>query len=450
MEELIEKGDSYLKNEDYDNAIRCYLECLEIEDRIDIRFKLCYLYILTKDYEIAFYYFINCYLIDDDYVNIDYNLGIFLFSMLIKLPDEYLETVKNMDMSDIKILNTDIGYQDIDVQNNIRNLIMEQSFALIKDMLDKKVDFSSNMYNLVTKELINNIVEFQIEEYKYQLNLIKSEDYIGLKEYLESVGEIRKLSRANEYTLKLVNELINLKTNSKMIEKINFKTDSIVEAIDCKDYELALEISKKYCYRNLKDRNNDIFYLLLNEIVKELKIIEQANTIDILDMDLGNIMSLDSLESIQVEVDYNKTVDNLVKYLEENNLYDMYKEIDNFLSSINKLEYHFFIVDLIKLSELENDFKLDKVRSVLEKLSLDTFDFRVGEYINYFYISLDNSEYMKAQVCLDIIKNAWRLGQEFNVAFKLEIILNIYSKEKIDDNCLTEKILKLTNKNKRL
>ena len=32
MEELIEKGDSYLKNEDYNNAIRCYLECLEIED----------------------------------------------------------------------------------------------------------------------------------------------------------------------------------------------------------------------------------------------------------------------------------------------------------------------------------------------------------------------------------------------------------------------------------
>ena len=54
---------------------------------------------------------------------------------------------------------------------------------------------------------------------------------------------------------------------------------------------------------------------------------------------------------------------------------------------------------------------------------------------------------MKAQVCLDIIKNAWRLGQEFNIASKLEIILNLYSKGKIDDNYLTEKILKLTNKN---
>ena len=125
----------------------------------------------------------------------------------------------------------------------------------------------------------------------------------------------------------------------------------------------------------------------------------------------------------------------------------VYKEIDDFLMSINRLEYRFFLVDIIKLVEEDNDFNL--LKKVIKELQEGTFKFRVGEYINNFYISLERGEYKKSRIYLDIIKNAWKLGMEFKMAGNLERLLNRYDK-KDDSNDLTFKLRSLTNDKNKL
>ena len=346
MEELMNLGDSYLENKDFEEAIKCYLKCLEINDNNFVKLKLCYLYILTRDYEMAFYYFINCYQVDPDYINIDYNLGIFLFSMLINLPDEYLDDVLNMELEDVEVLKDDLGYQNIKKENNLRSLIINQSFVLVKDILDKKIDFTNSIYNLIIKELINNIVEFQRETYDYQLKLVKAQEYQELIANLESSASKRQLSIKEIYILRLVKELVEIKDTFEIPIKVNFKTNSLYEAIDCKNYHLALEINKAYCHANFINRDNDIMFRLLNEIVKEINAIEEVNQgSDILDMDLGDIMEFDDMNFEIGEVDADEVISNIINYLNNNDLAMVYKEIDDFLIRINKLEYRFFLIN---------------------------------------------------------------------------------------------------------
>ena len=422
MEELIKLGDYYIDNHDYLNAINTYLKCLEISDTNYIKLKLSYLYMLIKDYETSFYYFINSYIVEDDYINIDYNLGLYLFSMLIKLPEKYLNNVKNMELEDIEILESDVGYEDIEMQNKIRTLILNQDFNAVKDYIDK--DFDSNIYNLIIKKLVDNIIEEREEENKYLINLILNKYYDDILDYLESVSKYRKLNKYLEYCLKLVKDFINLSNLDSFI-KVNYKTNSVYKAIDCNNYELALELEKEKCYKRKEDCNNSLLYLLLNEIVKEIKVIEMVNQEDIFDMDLGEVVELNN-SKISSNLDYNLVFNNIVKYFNDNDLYNVYREIDNLLLNINNGNYRFLIIDLIKLGDL------DKVKQVIKDLIANTYEFRLGEYIDYFYIALSNKNYMEARIYLDIIRNAWKLGFEFDIVADLENILNKYdSFEKI-------------------
>ncbi len=440
MEELIKEGNYYIENKDYNNAIKCYLKCLEIKDNSYIKLKLSYLYLLLNDYETSCYYFINSYQIDSDYINIDYNLGLYLFSMLINLPDEYLDSVLNMTIEDIEILETDIGYQDIEFSNKIRNLLLNQSFTLVNDYITSNPDFTSNIFNLIIKELVTKIIKFKKEENKYLRNLIKNQSYQEIIDYLENSQKVRKLNEYLEYCLKLVKELINLKDNLESVDKINFKTNSVYKAIDCKDYERALQLEKNNCYKTKEDINSDILYLLLSKIVLELKVIKIINDEDIFDIDLGEIFE-DNNSSLENNLDYELVFSNIVKYLNDNDLYQLYNEIDKLLNSINKVNYRFLIIDLIKLGDL------DKVKELIKKLTLDIYEFSLGEYINYFYNSLVNKRYSETHIYLDIIKNAWRLGYDFTEVNVLEKILNRYDSN--IDSSLTIK-LSLTNKNNKL
>ena len=102
----------------------------------------------------------------------------------------------------------------------------------------------------------------------------------------------------------------------------------------------------------------------------------------------------------------------MINYLTRSDVDNAINTLKDYLNTINKNEYIYLIINLIKLSLLENDKTFTKPIIVLTYISRDNYNFDLSQYIQGFYIAISQNKLEQAKIYLDIIKDAKRIGQE--------------------------------------
>lgn len=430
IDDLFYFGKKLIAKKEYDKATRCFEKCYELNhDHFGVCFQLFLRSIRNKNYKKAFEYFEHFYNTDNKFYNADNNFYLYLLSMITELPEKFKDYARLLIFEDFKVNPKDKRYKNIYIQNKIRLSVLSQKFILAVKQLNETIKEKGKLsiQDIVIKILLTQAIQVQIKNKNKILELLKKQNYEGLVEFLAGIERNHNLSICDMYIMKLSKTLVDLNKSSNVPQKIVDSTDNLFEAIDGKNYELALEISTFNMHNQNINSNleNDAIHILLeniNEKVKELKQgqIENHN----LKEDLPKISSNEEKNVASMS-----TFEDIIRSLTNNDLDNSFIALRNYLGSIDKREYEFLIIDLIKISLLENDIAFTKPMVVLTYISRNDFEFNISEYIQNFYICLSQNHFDQARIYLDIISKSNNLGQECVLTDGLKQILDSTEKK---------------------
>lgn len=422
VDELLYYGKQLIAQKEYDKATQCFEKCFQIDPtHTGVCFQLFLRCVQKKDYEKAFEYFDVFYNSKNEFYNADSNFYLYMLSMITELPEIYREYAKYLKFEDFRVDYKDKRYANVYLQNKIRTSALNQKFILAAKQLNESVQEkgSLSVQDIIIKTLLTQAIEIQTQNRNTVISLIKQKKYEEIIEFYERLLNSHYLSTSDSYTLTLTRELLNIIKFKNVPEKQVYSTKDIFTAIDGKNFELALSLAsvRNQAYNSSGDDN--AIYLLLNEIVnrsKELK---------------GNISKTQEITPVTTPKEVAKPVvepqtivthtspvsssaifADIIRYLMSNDLDNSIRTLRNYLASINKSEYEFLIVDLIKMSLLERDIAFTKPMTALTLISRENYSFDISSYIQEFYINLSQNKFEEARLYLDIISKGNKLGQD--------------------------------------
>ena len=441
VDELFYYGKQLIAQKEYDKATQCFQKCFEIDPtHTGVCFQLFLRCIQNKDYEKAFEYFDIFYHSEDEFYNADSNFYLYLLSMITPLPENHREYAKFLKFEDFRVDFKDKRYTNVHLQNKVRLSALNQRFALATKQLNEAINEKGRLsvQDIITKTLLTQANEVQIQNRSNVVNLIKQKKFEDIIEFYQRMQSFHHLSILDSYTLILANELLNIIQTNDIPEKKIFSTEDIFEAIDGKNYELALSLATARNQKLNVNNDDNNFYLLLDEIVskcrelndndrKEQKrtsvtISEKTNEPSETSSDIEHKSSLNIGTSSFADI---------IKFLMNNDFDNSFRTLRAYLASLNKSDYEFLIVNLIKISLLEKDIAFTKPMTALTLISRESYSFDISTYIQEFYINLSQNKFEEARIYLDIISKGNKLGQDCIITDGLYQVLA--SSEKILD-----------------
>lgn len=418
VDELFKYGKVLISKKEHDKAIQCFKKCYEIDpNHSKTCFQLFLKNIRDKDYENAFIYFDVLFKTDNPYYNIDNNFYLYLLSIITNIPSEYKEYAMNLTYEDIRINFSDKRYIDIEKQNKIRSSVFLRSFPYALKQLNIQIKQQNivTVQDIIIKDLLVQAIEVQSINKNTLIELAQNKEYKKIVEYLEEKQEMHKLSLTDNYILKLANEIISLKETQQVPEKNIFETEIMFDAIDGRNYELALNLSNSYnLEKNIKNSEHPI-NLLLSDICA---IIKQIST-EVIEKNISKEESKDT-KSIYDSFSFS----DIMVFLMKSDIDNAFIALSNYMDSINKKEYEFLIMDLIKLSLIEKDIAFSKPMLALTYISRGIFEFDIANYIQEFYLALQQKKFDEARIYLDIISKSNNLVEEVILTDGLLQVLN--------------------------
>ena len=439
IDALFYYGKQLIAAKEYDKATACFEKCYELDPtHAGTCFQLFLRKIQTHDYVAAFEYFEKFYNVDNKYYNADSNFYLYLLNIITDIPESHKKYARFIQFEDIKVDFNDKRYDNAQIQNRIRTAALNKKFSFALKQLNDSIKQSGKLsvQDIIIRTLLYQAIEKQNNEKKEILSLISSENYTEATNYLEELDEQRGLSVVDRYTLQLVRDLNNLIQTGKAPEKQIFSTDKLFEAIDGKNYELALSLNSEYLNKYNISLNDSAMYILLLEIKKRLS----KNTVK-----KEQIETLYKEEKQEVEEQPAATSSNatntfadIINLLMKNDLENSFRTLREYLNSINKSEYEFLIIDLIKISIMEKDIAFTKPMTAFTHVCRENFVFDIFEYIQNFYETLAQNRFGEARVYLDIISKSNKLGQSCVLTEELEQVLKKTENYKRDSKILNQ------------
>lgn len=433
IDELFRYGKKLIAEKDYDKAIECFKKCYELDpNHSGACFQLFLRSISKKDYEAAFKYFEVLSDTENPYYSADSNFYLYLLSIITDIPDKHKEYARYLKIEDIRVDFNDKRYQDIPQQNKIRIAVLQRKFPYALKLLN---DLTAQHGSLTVQDIITRTLLFQALEVENKskstlIELAKNKDYEEIVNYLHAKQKRHNLSLTDTYTLKLVNEIINLQQTKQIPEKTIFQSEKLFEAIDGNNYDLAFSLCESYNSTNNINNSENTINLLLTDICDMIKQISsplQTPTEIIEDQFVEEpaeeVLYEEPISSIK-NASSSASFSDVIRFLMKSDLENAFKVLRNYMESINKKEYEFLIVDLIKLSLIEKDLAFTKPMIALTYVSRENFMFDISNYIQEFYVTLSQNRFDEARIYLDIISKADKLGQDCILTERLLKVLN--------------------------
>ncbi len=412
IEQLFYYGKQLIAQKEYTKATQCFQKCFEINpNHPGVCFQLFLRCIQNKDYKKAFEYFDVFYNGENDFYNADSNFYLYLLSMITELPKNHKDYARFLKIEDFKVDFNDKRYLNSYLQNKIRLNALNQKFTLAAKQLNEAIQEkgSLSVQDIITKTLLSQAIEVQIQNRNNIINLIKQQKFEDIIEFYKKMEASHRLSMSDNYTYILTNELLKIINTKTVPEKKVFKTENIFEAIDGKNFELALSLATARNQKCNINNNDSNIFLLLDEIVtrcqklnddinQEKKIIPSEKKLKL--SDEANIKR------------HTSTFADIIRFLINGDLNNTFKVLKAYLTNLNKDDYEFLIVDLIKISLLEKDIAFTKPMTALTLISRENYFFDISTYIQEFYLNLSQNKFEEARIYLDIISNSNKLGQD--------------------------------------
>ena len=390
--------------EDKEKSFKCLEKCFSIKPTNSMTFQLFIQTLKKHDYEKVFYYFDYLYEKNLNNQN-DYNLYLYLLNMITDVPDKYKEIVKNIKLDDM--INKKFNF--LHPINKIRISVSNQRLKLASNQLREYLNNKNCIPSLfLTSELLYQTIGLENDRIDKIIKLLEDEKYDYVVQILENVKIKHQLNQTENYILTLTYDLLNIKNTNKIPDKIETSTDDFFEAIDNKNYELAVSLYDSKI-------SNKAIYILLENIIKETR-------------------KKIKMEEFQLET---VTFKDIIVSLMNNDIENSIQTLNKYLKNINQEKYMFLIVNLIKISLLENDQAFTKPMLALSLIVNENFKFDLSEYIQNFYQTLALKEFDKTKIYLDIIEKSEQLGQTCILTNNLKQILEIteqqYNKKNIEE-----------------
>lgn len=432
VKDLYKYGRRLNQKKEYEKAVLCFEKCYQLNPNdINICFQLFFRNILIHDYENALKYFEILDDNDDEYYTSDNNLYIYLLNIITELPEKYKSYAKHIKYEDLKAKDDDKRFGDIVLENKIRKAIHNKKFAVAAKMLNKILNEKGtlNFQNIIVKNLLLQVKEVKDNRRNIILDMINNEEYQNIFDYLINLEEQIYLDKNDYLIKKIVQNLIYMNKTSKIPKIEIMSTDRFTDAVVGQNFELALSLMEKTHIETGLAQDENPIYLLLVKINEQLNKIKSEKNIDIEEeIENKNEKSIEKetivLEPQPIAQNTNYTFIDITKYLMQQDLENAFVALRNYLENINKKQYEFLIVDLIKLSVIENDIAFTKPMIALTYISRDNYEFNISEYIQEFYVSLSKNKFEQARIYLDILSKSSNLGIECILTDSLEQVLN--------------------------
>ena len=222
-----------------------------------------------------------------------------------------------------------------------------------------------------------------------------------------------QLNIYEENILKLSNLYINLKNTHNIPYLGISKSYNIFNCINSNDYFRALEIRKRYNKEKLLDNDTDCLYLVLYDLCELIKSTKKENYGK---NNINNLYNLFTTNLMQIE--FTKAV----LYLRE------------CLNLVDKKEYEFIIINLIKIDLLEDDYEFTKSLNCLNLIINNKYNFNEVSYINDFYKAIIKRDYKLASFYFSILEGASKIGYQSIDVIDLRETLESIKKEKLEDS----------------
>lgn len=404
---LFQYGKTLLSNMDYEKAFLCFLKCFMLDPtHLD---SLSYLFLKSikdKNYEEAFQFLESLLKVDDKFYIADFNYYLYLLSMITELPENLKECARLLKYEDIEISIHDKRYNDTNLFNEIRLYSMKKRFSYALSLLKKLINnlHYIKVEDIIMKTLLSQAAYVEINNKKILLKLIREKNYEAVSNFLFDEQARRSLSILEKKILQLSLQYLYIQEHS-IIPNINIdETRDLYEAIDANNFVLALKINSEYMQKNNSSSRNNFMNYILTDICS---LIDRLNLLNANDGDI-TFNEEDKPIIIKLEI----TLNTILSYLMNKDIDNAIDILKSYLCSLDKSEYEFLIVDLIKISLLENDNAFEKPMDVLTLISNGIYKFDISEFVMGFYRSLSQNKFEESRLYLDIISNVDKLGQE--------------------------------------
>jgi len=417
VESLLEQGKILRAQNRLVEAKKYFEKCLETyPDDIEINLLLADISISNQKYQEAYNILKNLQVVahEEGYQK-EINLYLYLLSYCVELSEEEKSIINDYPLSTLIFDENDAKFNNVNEFNRIVANAYYKKYSRARFLLNDLIndDASSFEYQFI-KKILNILISKTKNNYKKINGFIADGSYDEVLKLLEEKQQLEGLSFKEQMMLSIVIDMVELKNSGtipavKDVNSIDFK-----EAIENKDYKLDLELNNKY-YENKGT-------------------IVEVDLIRILVLNINEMID-DKKEELRKkkEAEAVATFSDVVQCLLKQDVDSVYKKLHSYLKSINKEQYEFLLIDLIKISALENDKIFTKPMMALTYISKDNFKFDIDTYVQNFYESVSKNELKKAQVYLDILSKARNLGYEFNASDLLNQVLDS-SFEMLGDN----------------
>jgi len=428
INDLFSYGKKLIVKKEHEKASKYFEKCFELDPtHSGACFQLFLRSINIKDYETAFKYFDVLLGTDNLFYTADNNFYLYLLSIITDVPDKHKEYAKYLKFEDIRVDFRDKRYQDIPQQNKIRSAVLQRKFPYaLKQLKDLTNQHGSlTIQDIITRTLLFQATEVETISKDTLISLAKNKSYEDILDYLEEKQKRHNLSLTDSYILKLVNEIIDIEEKKRVPERKINQSENLFEAIDYKNYELALKLCEDYNNRNNIDCSQNTINLLLIDICNLIKQYSLPNKeIEEIKKDEMAVNNVEESILNSSNLSICASFSDVIGFLMKSDLENAFRTLTSYMESLNKKEYEFLIIDLIKISLIEKDVGFTKPMIALTYISRENFKFDISNYIQEFYVTLAQNRFDEARIYLDIISKSNKFGQDCILTDGLLQVLN--------------------------
>ena len=400
--ELFFFGKRLLREKRYEEADECFKRCIEINPNHNgACFQLFVKYIKEKNYEQAFEYFKKLGNSENQFYNIDYNYYLFLLNIITEVPDEYKEFVKSIQMEDIRVRTDDKRFIDASQQNRLRYAAYQRKlpYALQQQKAIIAQNKGASTQDYISQVLLTQAAQAEDVSKNTIGTLADQKDYEGLIAYLEEKQNKMALNQTEVQILNLVNVLLTIQETKEIPESKYTQEPNLFTAINDENYEYALKLAHDFNEKNNVAFPNNVLEILLYDICELIRTLKE---------DTKRQEAVKTVSEPKRVVTFASITASLLK----NDIKTALEDLNVYMESIEKPEYTFLIVGLIRISLLEKELAFTKPMLALTLLSKNDYKFDISIYIQEFYIALSKKQFDIARIYLDIITRAKNLGIE--------------------------------------
>lgn len=390
VDELLKYGYK-LTNINKGKARSCMSKCY----KLDPNNKDLNLYLLRRNISLKKYHasikHVKALLNSDDYLfSSQAKLYLILLSTLIKLPKELIDYSNALSLNDI-IFEQSIPYE-LDRKRGMAAAIIDghnpHALSILNDIIH---DGNIEMFKaFALREMLNAAIDNEKVLNSKILKMVKNNDFTSAIVFLKKEQEKHVLTTKNKLILLLLEDALNIRKKHIVPESLIDNTNSFEVAIECANYNLALDLFKEYAAKRNIDLENDIRYHLLVYICKRI-----------------NNKPKKKKETISKD-----TLSIFLEHLSKFDLKNAFKVIREYLTQIHKTELEHLIVNLVKISLINQDITFTEPLLVLIDIDKKDFKVDIDKYIENYYVALKNNNFAIAILYFDIIKNTKNVCRE--------------------------------------